>query len=681
MLESTEPENKVEPNRVLVCGLGSLGQNCVKALKEFGSVVSAIEQVQPTGWEISELPSLLENLFMGDCRQTRVLEQAGVRQCRAILLVTSNEKVNIETAFAARLLNPEIRLVVRSAKQNLNDLLGQHLGNFVAFEPTQLPATAFALAALSEEILGFFTLDGQLMRVVQQKNLHELRLVHEFNNRHRRILEYLPCDRLPEPRTENFENPFYQWEPEARVKAEDRLTYIEIADVANASVEKNKQKDLTQFLSEVVRGLLWQNLREKFAKYWQWTAENQTRLVATLCAIVVVVLVVLGTTLFLLFYPDITFTQSFFTASSLLLSGYGDMFGGVTNNDPAPTWLRFFALSLTVIGTALLGLLYGLLTESMLSARFQFLSRRPPIPEQGHVVLIGLGRVGQRVAALLQEFNQPFVAIANSEIAPSILPKMPLIVGDINHALTKANLAQAKSLVVVTDDEMINLEVAMMTHVANPDSYLVIRTFDQSFTDNLSKLLPYADVLCANAISAEAFAAAAYGENVISLFRLNNQTILVTEYLIQAGDTLNGLILAEVAYGYGVVPILHQEPQKTSKFMPSDDTRLNVGDRLVVLATIKGLQAVELGAIAAPTWSIYIEKALTKDAIFEGANVIVRVTDAPMSEARELMENLPKPLMFPLHKLQAQRLVRELAKAQVVSYIIDRDISADSPDL
>ncbi|CAN1209117.1 K+ transport system, NAD-binding component [Tumidithrix helvetica PCC 7403] len=674
MLESTKTEIKVESNRVLVCGLGSLGQNCVKALKEFGSVVSAIEQVQPTGWEISELSSLLENLFIDDCRQTRVLEHAGVRQCRAILLVTSNEKVNIETAFAARLLNPEIRLVVRSAKQNLNDLLGQHLGNFVAFEPTQLPATAFALAALSEEILGFFTLDGQLMRVVQQKNLHELRLIREFNNRQRKILEHTPSDRSiaqrsSDQRTDSPDNPFHQWEPEARVNAEDTLTYIEVADVVNTSVEKSKQKDLKQLLSEIANGLLWRNLKEHSAKYWQWTAENQTRLVATLCAIVVVVLVALGTSLFLLFYPDITFAQSFFTASSLLLSGYGDMFGGVLNNDPAPTWLRLFALSLTVIGTALLGLLYGLLTESMLSARFQFLSRRPPIPEQGHVVLIGLGRVGQRVAALLQEFNQSFVAIASSEIAPGILPKMPLIVGDINHALTKANLAQAKSLVVVTDDEMINLEVAMMTHVANPDSYLVIRTFDQNFTDNLAQLLPYADVLCANAISAEAFAAAAYGENVISLFRLNNQTILVTEYLIQDGDTLNGLILAEVAYGYGVVPILHQELQKPSKFMPSDDTRLNVGDRLVVLGTIKGLQAVELGVATPPTWSVYIERATTKDAAFEGANIIVRVTDAPMSEARELMEHLPQRLMFPLHKLQAQRLVRELMKAQVVAYI------------
>ncbi len=659
MLES--PQIQVESNRILVCGLGSLGQNCVTALKEFGAIVSAIEQEQPKSWETQKLPTLIENLVIGDCRQSHILEAANIRQCRAILLVTQSEKINVETAFAARLLNPEIRLVVRSAKQNLNDLLGQHLGNFVAFEPTQLPAPAFALAALSEEILGFFTLDQQLLRVVQRPALNnECRLIHELNSRYRHILEHIPGDRAkPES-----ENPFYLWEPEVRVELSDVLTYIEIADVVNSSREKSKHKNLKQILSEF-------NPQESFAKYWQWTSENPTRLVGTMCLIVVVVLTITGTVLFSLFYAGIKLDDAFYTTIKLLLSGYADTFGGVINSDNiVPGWLRFFSLSLTLIGTALLGLLYGLLTESMLSARFQFLSRRPPIPEQGHVVLIGLGRVGQRVAALLQEFNQPLVAISTSEVNHSFLPKMPLIVGDINNALTKVNLSKAKSLVAVTDDEMINLEVAMMTHAANPDSYLVIRTFEQRFTNNLSQLLPYADVLCANSISAEAFAAAAFGENVISLFRLNNQTILVTEYIVELEDTLDSLILAEVAYGYGVVPILHQEPQKSPKFMPSDDTRLNPGDRLIVLATIKGLQTVEMGVPMPPTWHVHVERAATDAAIFEGANVIVRVTGGDMLESRELMNSLPSQLSFPLYKLQAQRLVRELIKAQVIAYIV-----------
>ena len=90
----------------------------------------------------------MEEVLIGDCPQPSVLEQAKIGQCRAVLLVTSDEHVNTEAALAARLLNPKIRLIVRSDKQNLNQLLSQSLGNFVAYEPTQLSASAFALAAL-----------------------------------------------------------------------------------------------------------------------------------------------------------------------------------------------------------------------------------------------------------------------------------------------------------------------------------------------------------------------------------------------------------------------------------------------------------------------------------------------------------------------------------------------------
>jgi Trk K+ transport system NAD-binding subunit len=664
-------ETKQLSNSFIVCGLGSLGQNCVAAIHEFGGSVSAIEQDQPISWEIPELPKFLENLVVGDCRQADILETAGIHRCRAILLVTSNERVNLETAFAARSINPEIRLIVRSAKQNLNDLLTGYLGNFIAFEPTQLPAPAFALAALSDEIMGFFTLDGQLMRVVQEEieprhKWCETRMIYELNNRNRRILDHKVNGQLGADSTL-----FNQLEPEARLKPRDILTFVELVESDNSNRSATSQKkDLIQRIKELTSNLLWVNLQKNLVSYRAWLAESRTRTAAALCGFVVVVLIVIGTILFRLYYPNISLHDSFYTTVSLILSGYGNIFSAIISTDPAPAWLRFFGLILTIIGTALLGLLYGLLTESLLSARFQFLSRRPPIPDQDYVVLVGLGRVGQGVAKFLQDFKQPLVAIANSEVDPTLLPNIPLISGNINSALEKISLAKAKSLIAVTDDEMLNLELAMMTHAANPQSRLVIRTFEQGFTKNLSQLLPYADVLCANSISAEAFAAAAYGENVISLFRLDNQTVLVTEYFIEAGDTLDGSILAVVAYGYGVIPVLYQEPHGKTKFMPIDDIRLGEGDRLVVLATIKSLQAVEGGILALPTWYVYIEHPSNKEAIFEGANVIVRVCNVPMATARTLMENLPNRLDFPLYKLQAQRLVRELIKAQVSGYIV-----------
>jgi Trk K+ transport system NAD-binding subunit len=350
------------------------------------------------------------------------------------------------------------------------------------------------------------------------------------------------------------------------------------------------------------------------------------------------------------------------------LGGYGDLFGNFPPNATIPWWLQLFSLGLTVTGTIFVGILYALLTEALLSAKFQFVKQRPPVPAQNHVAIIGLGRVGQQVAARLQELRQPLVGISlNPDFDPTILPQMPLIAGNLTEALAKANLATAKSVAVVTDDEILNLEIALMARSLNPGSHLVIRTSGIRLEAHLTELLPTAQVLGVDAVAAEAFAGAAFGENIINLFRLNNQTILVTEYQIEPGDSIDGLLLAEVAYGYDVVPIFHAQTAKTPTWMPSDDIRLASSDRLVVLATIEGLQRIEQGKLnlADRHWQVRVETALTPDAAFEGANAIARISGCSLKTARDLMNRLPQTLPFLLYKHQAQRLVRELNRVLV----------------
>ncbi len=133
---------------------------------------------------------------------------------------------------------------------------------------------------------------------------------------------------------------------------------------------------------------------------------------------------------------------------------------------PFPWWLRPFSLLLTLTGIALVGLLYGLITEHLLAIQFQFLQRRPPVPKQNHIVIVGLGGVGRRVAGILHQLHQPLVAIANQGPDPNIPPQIPVVQRKITDALTKANLATAKSVITVTRDDLDNLEVALMARQA-----------------------------------------------------------------------------------------------------------------------------------------------------------------------------------------------------------------------
>jgi Trk K+ transport system NAD-binding subunit len=607
-----------------------------------------------------------------------LLEQAQVRECRAVLLVASDERVNIEAAFAVRTLNANARLIVRSSKENLNELIGDRLGNFVAFEPTQLPASAFAIAALSSEIRGFISLDSYLLRVVKTpiERGHrwcDRRSLLELNTQTRRVLSHItPGAELPDQ--------FYQWEPDSRVQLGDQVAYIELTEnlvnsVAQASASTSKPAKLKD-----PQRAWWKNLSQLFGKnavqrkldeWWRSTAQQQTKRVAIIIGVTVLVLWIGGALLMLMLQAGSNLPEALY-ASAIMLTGESDTVFGVFPNNasgnlPISPWLRLLNLVYIVAGTAFIGVLYALLTEALLVAKFQLPKKRPPIPEQNHVVLVGLGRVGQRVANFLQYIRQPIVGISSQPIAPAILPQMPLVVGDWASSLSKVNLQDAKSIVVATDDEMSNLELGLMAHRANPDCALVIRTFDPRFSASIARLLPYAKVLCAYDLAAEAFVAAAFGENVLHLLRLNEQTVLVTEYFIDATDSLQGRLLAEVAYGFGVVPILHQRSSTNVRLMPSDDMRLEVGDRLVVLATIESLQAIEAGTLLPRLCQVYIEQALSADAEFDGANAIARISDCGMQLARDVMSNIPAQLPTPLYKHQAVRLVRELGKCQVMA--------------
>ena len=658
--------------RFLVCGLGSLGQHCVAALFEFGVRIVAIEQVPPQNWEIPHLPQLLDELIVGDCRQNQILEQAKIRQCRAVLVVTSSEEINAQTALVVRQLNPRVRLVVRSAQENLNQLLGQQLGNFFAQEPTQLTAAAFALAGLGEETIGFFTLDGQRLQVIK----HQLKpgspwcqnhRLHELNTRKRRLLAHLSGS-TAWPQT------FHQWESQARLLPGDTLIYLETVEQFSLSrtrpISSSRRKPPKWRES---LGSFFGRLKAELSGLGRFTFLGQVKSLALACSLIVLVLLLVGTLLFQQYYPQTTWVYAFYATAILLLGGYSDLFGAFGPVAQIPWWLQLFALGLTVVGTAFVGVLYALLTETLLSAKFEWIRSRPPIPQQEHLVLVGLGRVGQGVATFLQQLKHPLVAIAvNADWERTLLPGIPLIGGNLKESLARANLASAKSVVIATGNEMLNLEIALMTKAINPQSHLVIGTYGQGLSEQLTHLLESAQVIGADEVAASAFAGAAFGENILSLFRLENQTILVTEYQIEAEDTLNGLLLAEVAYGYGVVVIEHQAPPQAALLMPSDDIRLKVGERIVVLATVDGLRRIEQGKIGLTSrcWRVRVERTLRPDAAFEGANAMARIAGCPLALARDLMNHLPQTLPTPLYKLQAQCLVRELRKVLVKADLV-----------
>ncbi len=664
----TSGEPRVD--RFIVCGLGSLGQHCVADLKKFAYrhyqvEVVGVDKVKPEMGEVNDLEQLLGgNLILGDCRRTEVLEEAGIHSARAILFVTSDESANIEGAIAARRLNPGIRLVVRSAQANLNELLKVQLGGFVALDPTELPAAAFATAGIASDTLSFFAIGNLSLRVVEReltaKDTQWLDLpAHTLHRRQHRLISTpdVPSDRL-----------FFQWHPEHRLHLGDRYAYIEIIDRQTVNQRPaGKKKKRRSFLAS-----WWENLRQfNLSGFWQWLQANQARQ-AIFFGMVVGFILWLANTLVLYHHvPNLPLHRAAAAAVVLLLGGYGDVFDTI-GEVPVPSWVEMFCLITTVISILYVVGVLGLIADNVISSKFDFLKAGVPIPEEDHVVVVGYGRLGQKVVSLLHSLNQPMVILTRQTGELNPPPQTPVIYGTKPQDLTKANVQTARSVVAVTDNQMLNLEVALLAKNAarhiNRNIDLVIRTQDQFFSENLEELLPKSKALNAYALSAEAFAGAAFGEDMLSVFRLNNQTVLVAEYEITPGDTLVGKTLAQVAYGYDVVPIFLETlmPRidgQQQVYLPSDDELLNEGDRLVVLASIGGLRRIEQGEMRLPRrWQIHAKPPLNANANHDISNKLSHIAGCSLESARKFVEHLPATLELDLYDMQAFRLGMQLSK-------------------
>ncbi len=693
--EKSVPVPTVEPmicDRFIVCGLGSLGQHTVFNLKkfayrEYAVKICAIDKSAPEIMEFDNLYEFLdEPLIVGDCRRSEMLLKAGIHDCRAIVLATSNENVNIETAIAARRLNPDVHIVVRSSRQSLNQLLKEQLGNFVALDPVELPAASFAVAGLGEGTLGLFQIGDRKLRIVEAdvqadsyRFLHApAYLLHKKQSRLLSIVGHHETD--PQIHSDRL---FFQWQPDRLLQVGDRVALIECMEndlsatreyrSAQSRTEQSPERSLLHKLAafgqrQLLSRQFWQ---AQITRLQAWLRAKRSRQLILWGIIIALLLWMTSSIVLFLNVPNISWQKAISTSMILLLGGFGDVFGGLAE-DQVPTWVVIFCLAITLVSLLFVLGVIGLIADTILSSKFEFFKRSLPLPTRDHIVLIGFGRLGQRVADLLFKLQIPFVIVSENPHDCDLADKVPWFTGNIIEEVAKTNLGLAKSLISVTDDQMLNLEAALLAREATKKNQrrinLAIRTYDRYFSDNLAELLPSSQSLCAYALSAEAFAGAAFGENMLNLFRLNQRTVLVAEYVITANDTLVGKNLSQIAYGYTVVPIYlkTQSPKADGHsefYVPSDDEVMKVGDRLIILASISGLRRIELGNLHAPKrWQLRAKPPLNSSVLLDAGNKLKNISGCDLETARRFMESLPAAIELPMYDTQAYRLGQALMR-------------------
>ncbi len=151
-------------NHIVVCGLGKVGYRVILHLLGMQYEVVGVEK-NP---EARFLPLIRQKkvpVIVGNARQRDVLEKAGVRAASAIVAATEDDLTNLDIGLEARLLNPNILVVLRLFDQDLAERVREGFGFQAAFSTSALAAPALAAAATRAAVEYSFYLNDVLLNV------------------------------------------------------------------------------------------------------------------------------------------------------------------------------------------------------------------------------------------------------------------------------------------------------------------------------------------------------------------------------------------------------------------------------------------------------------------------------------------------------------------------------------
>jgi Trk K+ transport system NAD-binding subunit len=204
-----------------------------------------------------------------------------------------------------------------------------------------------------------------------------------------------------------------------------------------------------------------------------------------------------------------------------------------------------------------------------------------------HIVLIGLGHLGYRVAQRLHEMGE---SVAVVELNPGSHTTMaaremgiPVIQADARHpgALEGANIKQARTIILASQDDAMNLQIALKARSLNPNIQVVIRIFDEDFAHSLQEQFGFT-ALSATEMAAPVFAAAASGADVTNPISVEGQQLSLARLTIPASSKLADKSVGYVEDNYHLNIILLRHDHQ-SEMHPTDTRPLHAGDTLAVL--------------------------------------------------------------------------------------------------
>jgi Trk K+ transport system NAD-binding subunit len=544
---------------IIICGLDSLGIRLVDELCRLGEDVVAVTDELPSG-RMAAIAKTGVPIVQGEYRDPETLRRAGVETARAIALVEQDDVLNLHMGLAAQEINPLLRVVIRLFNESLRVAAEDLLHNCIALSASAIAAPLFVAAALDDD-------DGQRIEVGG------------------RVLVVEEVDKEPPPGAVPLASP-PRGDMTGLLPDEAEAGGLVLADAAPAS---STFQPASSSLLRAPQGPLMEGFRSVSVALSTVADRRFRRLMAAILALVVVSVAV-----FVLFDGLSVIDAAYFVVTTITTTGYGDI--TVLHSSLG---VKIYGIVLILAGATALALFYALVIDAFIGVRLARALGGVRRPMRNHMVVCGLGNVGSKVVADLIQRGIPVVAVEQDENAVNLAAArrlgVPVILGDASReeSLRAARADKARGLITVTNDDVINLQVALNARNVAPTLRIVLRLFDHDLASRVDHLFSLSVSRSVSALAAPAFAAALLGRRVLAVIPVGRAVLTIAEIVIETGAPLDGATLALIQRPGAIHVLCVRTRTGAITWEPAMTSTLSPRDALICVASPDGVSHLE----------------------------------------------------------------------------------------
>jgi voltage-gated potassium channel Kch len=545
---------------IIVCGDDPLGMRIVEELNNAGTGVVTLQA--PDG-----------------------LDAAGIATAEAVICADDDDDLNLEIALLARQANPHVRVVARLANTVLRRAMAQGNGPGAILDVADLAAPSVVEACLSRtthtiSVAGIdFVVSGT--EASQNATLREM---------------YGDLAPVAVIRGEKSDTPGEVVACPGRdfpVRAGDWTAMIGTADeLARRGIRLPRPLSHRRGRRPSIRRVMdsIHAFRDDInPMFYRALAVSATLLV--------------GSTIMLRFaydFPGMSWVDAlYFSTETIATVGYGDF-----NFLEQPTWLRLWGVVMMLAGVFTTAIVVAFVADVLLSRRLAHAASRQKVRHlRNHIVVVGLGSFGIRVASDLKSAGYDVVVIERNEdnryLSTAARLGVPVIFGDatLRQTLEAARVAEARAIAVLTQDDMVNIETGIvlremlgprvLPEVVRRDVPIVLRVYDRTLGDAVAQRFDFDSVRSTVDLATPWFIGAAMGLWVMSTFSVGQRSFMVGALHVQPGSELDGRRMFELGTQTRVIAIARDDAPL--KLHPRRDARLIGGDTAYLIGPYREL--------------------------------------------------------------------------------------------